>query len=150
MTKNEKVEDNNNKLFVGPVLQADKFLNRSLTGVPFFSCVENVYVVSVTMDNINAIPDRINEMHNTIETEKKCDKVKYYFNFSIDEYEMLMYLVESGMDIFAILKDYFDTVRLAPFGNYIIDRYPIKKTSFMTKVFEQATERMKALHFGDK
>ena len=54
------------------------------------------------------------------------------------------------MDIFAILKDYFDTVRLAPFGNYIIDRYPIKKTSFMTKVFEQATERMKALHFGDK
>ena len=49
---------------------------------------------------------------------------------------MLMYLVESGMDIFSILKDYFETDRLAPFGNYIIDRYQIKKTTFMTKVLE--------------
>ena len=54
------------------------------------------------MDNINAVPVYYNEIHKNVEAEKKCEKTKYYFNFNIEEYEMLMYLVEQQQDIFGL------------------------------------------------
>ena len=150
MTKNEKIEKNNRKLFIDPVLQADMCLSTVIADKPEFSGVEVAYIIAVTMDNINAVPDYYNEIHTNVEKEKVCEKTKYYFNFSIEEYEMLMYLLEHGNDIFTLLSDYYDNERLKPFSNYLQENYgEIGMTTFMDKIYQEAVGRMKDLLFQE-
>ncbi len=92
MTKNEKIEKNNDKLFIRPILQADLCMDSVIDEKAEFDGVEDVYIIAVTLDNINAVPDYYNEIHKRIAAQKKCSKTKYYYNFNVEEYEMLMYL----------------------------------------------------------
>lgn len=132
--KNKNVEKNNNKLFVDPILQADLCLNTIIDERPEFAGVEDAYIISVTMDNINAVPKYYNNVHKDVEDGKKCGKTKYYFNFNIEEYEMLMYLVEQQQDIFYLLQEYYDNEKLKPFSNYLQEKFPeIGMTAFMEK-----------------
>lgn len=150
MTKNEQIERNNKKLFISPVLQADLCLSAVMINKPDFSGVEAAYIVAVTMDNINAVPDYYNEIHATIEKEKVCKKTKYYFNFSIEEYEMLMYLLEQECDIFELLQEYYDNDSLKPFSNYLNEKYKeIGMTTFMEEQYQEAVKKMKDLLFKE-
>lgn len=150
MTKNEKVEKNNNKMFASPIIQADNCLTRVIGNKEEFTGIEEAYIISVTMDNINAVPDYYNEIHKKIETEKKCEKTKYYFNFNIEEYEMLMYLVEQQQDIFCLLKEYYENEKLKPFNNYLLEKYPkIGMTSFMEILYQEASEKMKSMLYEE-
>ena len=82
---------------------------------------------------------------NEIEKEKTCSKVRYFFNFNIDEYEMLMSAVEQGIDVFPLLKEYFEQDVLPPFSNYLRSKHPtIDMTAFMKKWYEQASREMSA------
>ena len=102
------------------------------------------------MDNINAVPVYYNEIHKNVEAEKKCEKTKYYFNFNIEEYEMLMYLVEQQQDIFGLLKEYYENEKLKPFSNYLRQKYPeTKMTSFMESLYQEASEKMKDMLFEE-
>lgn len=150
MTKNEKIEANNKKLFISPILQADKALMGTIDARDDFDGVENVYVISVTMDSINAVPSYINTIHQEVGKEKKCDKIKYYFNFSIEEYEMILWLLENGKDVFTELKEYFEGEQLQPFSNVLHDKYPcINMTTFMDHYFNAAADHMKRLLFAE-
>ena len=62
MTKNESVEKNNNRMFANPIIQADTCLATVIEVKPEFTGVEDAYIISVTMDNINAVPDYYNEI----------------------------------------------------------------------------------------
>lgn len=149
MAKNESVETNNKKLFVNPVLQADKCFTQVMDRKPEFAGVENVYIVAVTLDNINAVPDYYNVIHKTIMNKKCSDEVKYFFNFSIEEYEMLMVLVERQVDIFALLKEYYENRKLKPFSSYLQDNYSdIGMTTFMEKYYQEASDKMMSILFG--
>ena len=86
MIKNEKVEDNNKKLFVKPILQADKCIVNTISDRPEFDEVDEIFIVSVTMDNVNAVPNYYNSIHQEIEQNKQSGLVKYYFNLNIEEY----------------------------------------------------------------
>lgn len=146
MAKNEKIEKNNKKLFVDPVLQADECLSEIVDKKGAFSGIEDVFIVSVTLDNINAIPNYYKSIYREINKKKKCELVHYYFNFSIEEYEMLLFLVQSGADIFSILREYFSERILSPFGNYIRERgYKIDMTKFMAKNYQAAADKMKSM-----
>lgn len=150
MTKNEKSEKNNDKLFIQPVLQADLCMDSVINERAEFDGVEDVYIVAVTMDNINAVPDFYNEIHKKIDAEKKCPRTKYYYNFNIEEYEMLMYLLEQEQDIFSLLKDYYECKDLKPFSNYLHERYEdIKMTAFMENLYHEASEKMKEMLFAE-
>lgn len=150
MTKNEKVEKNNNKMFASPIIQADNCLASVIGNKVEFTGIEEAYIISVTMDNINAVPDYYNEIYKKIETEKKCEKTKYYFNFNIEEYEMLMYLVEQQQDIFCLLKEYYENEKLKPFINYLLEKYPkIGMTSFMEMLYQEASEKMKDMLYEE-
>jgi len=150
MTKNKNIEKNNKKLFVDPVLQADLCLAAVMEDKPEFTGVENAYIVSVTMDSINAVPDYYNDIHRKIERGKICDKTKYYFNLNIEEYEMLLYLMEKRYDIFGLLQDYYNNDRLKPFSNYIQEKCgEIGMTDFMEKVYQEASEKMKEMVFQE-
>ena len=116
---------------------------------PEFAGVETAYIVSVTMDNINAVPNYYNAIHKEIMDKKRSDKVKYFFNFSIEEYEMLMALMERQIDIFILLKEYYENDKLKPFSTYLHDRYTdIGMTTFMEKCFKEASDTMKEILFG--
>lgn len=150
MTKNENVEKNINKLFVAPILQADLCLNSVMDAKPEFAKVEDAYIISVTMDNINAVPKYYNDVHRDVEAGKKCKKTKYYFNFSIEEYEMLMYLAEQQQDIFSLLRRYFEKKELRPFGNYLQEKFPeIGMTAFMERLYQEASVEMKEMYFAE-
>lgn len=150
MTKNERIEKNNDKLFIDPVLQADLCLDTVIEVKPEFEGVEDAYIVSVTMDNINAVPNYYNEIHKKIENQKKCSKTKYYFNLNIEEYEMLMYLIEQQYDIFGLLKEYYDNEKLNPFCNFLQERYSgIQMTGFMEELYREASQNMKKMLFGE-
>jgi hypothetical protein len=143
MKKNESVEKNNNKLFIRPILQADSCLASAIEIMPNFSGIDNAYIISVTMDNINAIPKYYNEIHAKINQKKKCNKSKYFYNLNIEEYEMLMFLIEKNCDIFNLLKDYYEKIALEPFSTYLLEKHPeIGMTTFMEKCYEEATTEM--------
>lgn len=148
MAKNENVEANNDKLFVKPILQADKSLAAVMEKKPEFAGVETAYIVAVTMDNINAVPNYYNAIHKEIMDKKRSDKVNYFFNFNIEEYEMLMFLMEKQVDIFTLLKEYYDNVKLKPFSTYLHERYSdIGMTEFMEKCYKEASDAMKEILF---
>ena len=150
MTKNERIEKNNDKLFVCPVLQADLCLTAVVDEKAEFAGVESAYIISVTMDNINAVPSYYNEIHTSIEKRKQCHKTKYFFNFSIEEYEMLMYLVEQNYEIFGLLRDYYENTKLKPFQNFLLEKVPnISMSSFMEKYYKEASDRMKEMYFDE-
>ena len=151
MSKNENIGKNNRRLFINPILQADAFASTAINEGFAFKEITEIYVLSVTMENINANPVYYTEIIDTIEKEKKCNQVKFYFNFNIEEYELLMYLVETGEDIFAILKDYFQEKQLTPFGNYARLHFPdIKMTSFMKKYYDNACKEMVSFISGNE
>lgn len=146
MIKNEKVEDNNKKLFVKPILQADKCIVNTISSRPEFDEVDEIFIVSVTMDNVNAVPNYYNSIHQEIEQNKQSGLVKYYFNLNIEEYEMLMYLVENKKDVFELLRNYFDNPILKPFSNYLRECYPeIVMTKFMSDCYNEASREMRKL-----
>ena len=98
------------------------------------------------MDNINAVPNYYEGIHKEINKKKKCEQVHYYFNFSIEEYEMLLYLIENEIDIFPILRGYFTGNVLEPFSNYLRSKVPdIDMTTFMKRTYTEATEKMKTI-----
>lgn len=146
MSKNEKIERNNEKLFVKPVLQADKRLNEFYKYKEEFAGVEEAFVISVTLDNINAIPNYYNTIHKEISEKKKCALVHYYFNLSIEEYEMLLYLIEQDIDIFKILREYFTNRVLSPFSNYVREKVDsVNMTRFMEENYKAATYKMESM-----
>lgn len=148
MTKNERIEDNNDKLFVDPVLQADMCLDEVMEEKKDFAGVENAYIVSVTMDNINAVPNYYNAIHSAIKKRKKSQKTKCFFNFNIEEYEMLMYLLEQKCNIFALLNDYYENTQLKPFSTYLQEKYPeVGRTTFMEKLFKEKIKGIRELYF---
>lgn len=152
MTQNKQMKKNNTKLFVEPVIQADLCLATVMEEKSEFFEIENAYIISVTMDNINAVPDFYNEIHGDIEKRKVCAKTKYYYNFNIEEYEMLMYLLEQQQqDIFSLLKDYYDNDNLVPFSNYLKEKHhEIGMTTFMKTLYKEAAEKMKEMLFQSK
>ena len=150
MIKNESIDRNNKKLFVDPILQADQCLDAILDSDDRFMGVDGVYVISVTMDNINAVPEYYEEVYKQIEANKKCAKTKYYFNLSIEEFEMLMVLMERSEDIFTLLKEYFSNTVLKPFSSFLQEKYSdIGMTQFMDYVYREASETMKNMLFPE-
>lgn len=151
MAKNEKIENNNKKLFVKPVLQADACLNEIIDKKEEFDGIEEAFIISVTLDNINAVPNYYNAIHKEISKNKKCKVVHYYYNFSIEEYEMLLYLIEKEIDIFSILREYFNGRVLAPFSNYIREKEStIDMTEFMNKNYKKVADKMKSTLWSEE
>lgn len=150
MIKNERIEDNNKKLFIDPVLQADNCLSEVIGRKPEFAGVEDAFIISVTLDNVNAVPNYYDAIHTSIKEGKVSKNSKYFFNFNIEEYEMLMFLVEQNIDIFILLKDYFENTTLKPFANYLQEKHTtIGMTSFMEKYYNEASKNMKEMYFPE-
>lgn len=147
MTKNKNIQKNLKKIFINPIIQADTCLAQVINEKQEFKGIDEAYIISVTMDNINAVPEYYDRIHKDIEKEKKCMKSKYYFNFNIEEYEMLMYLIEQKVDIFSLLKEYYNNDNLTPFSNYLLGDYPyIEMCTFIEDLYQEATERAKEFY----
>ena len=86
-------------------------------------------------------------IHNKeISEKKKCTLVRYYFNLSIEEYEMLLYLIEQDIDIFEILREYFTNRVLSPFSNYVREKVgSVNMTRFMEENYKAATNKMESM-----
>ena len=146
MAKNSAVDKNNSKLFVCPILEADAFCTKALQNGRFADVTE-MYIVSVTMDNIEANPFYYEKIFKEIESKKTCTKVVGYFNFSIADYEMLMCAAEDGADVFELLKEYFSLKELPPFGNYLREKMPklSTMTDFMKHWYNEACSKMMSM-----
>lgn len=151
MIRNTSVEENNKKLFVKPILQADTFLSETISEFDSFKNIKDAYIVSVTIDSINAVPDYYTSIIDEIEKNKKCVQSKYFFNLNIEEYEMLLCVIEAGEDCFSLLKDYYCQEALSPFSTFLLERYPqitTKMTSYMKEIYNKASTEMMNTLFG--
>lgn len=141
LSNKEKYKENYKRLFKDPIIQADKNLNK--IQYEYFPNIENCYIIALTLDNVNAVPMYYNEIRNQIEKDKKCMITKYFFNINIEEYEMLMALMEQGEDIFSLLKEYFDKEKLKPFLSHMLDKYPtVKRAKFIENIFSKLEVEM--------
>ena len=86
ITLNRRIDDNNNKLFIEPVLQADECFYRLKNEFNIFTNIDTVYIISVAMNNINAIPEYTENILSSIQSKKKSIEAKYFYNMSIEEY----------------------------------------------------------------
>lgn len=146
--QNKMVSKNLNKLFIKPILQADKaFFNNASR--PDFSHVKELYILSVTMDSINAVPDYINNCVTEVEKNKKSKILKGYYNISIEELEMFLSILENGEDIFGLLEAFLSSNEIMPFSNYLSNqsKCDIKMTSFMSRIFEEYADKMRKTYW---
>lgn len=141
---NQNVNSNLDKLFIKPVLQADRAFDDNKS-IEDFNSVTDLYVLSVTMDSINAVPDYYEHCKNDIEKRKRSTCLKKFYNINIEELEMLLFMVEKQYDIFELLDQYFAEKYMMPLSNYIKSKCPevIKMTSFLSGVYEEASIKMK-------
>ena len=147
---NKSVERNLEKLYTKPILQADKAFVNNVERDDFKDVTE-LYIVSVTMDNINAVPEYINECTKIVHENKKSDVLKAFFNFSIEELEMLLFIIEDGQDVFDILNDYYMNESLMPFSNFLKRRSEkeISMTSFMESIYNEMANEMKLAYWEE-
>lgn len=140
ITKGERIEDNNKKLFINPILQADERFKEIVEKDGLFSNITQTYIISITTDNINAVPSYYEEIYKVIDKEKKSPITKYVYNLNIEEYEQLMYYAENNFDIVSILKDYYESQTLIPFTMYLSKKYTDSlglKTKFMDSTYRE-------------
>lgn len=145
---NEDIQRNNEKLFVNPIIQADTRFYEIDANYDRFDGIKTVYILSVTMDSVSAVPSYLYEIHKEIFLKKKSGKTKYVYNLNIEEYEMLMYLAENNISIFDILTDYFNEKNIVPFVTYLHKHIKgkIKMTEFMNTIYQEASKTMKSLY----
>lgn len=148
ITKNITIEKNCHKLFVDPILQADSSFNEIDMLGGMLENIAEVYIISVTMDNVNAVPAYLNSIVNSINEKKQSPKTKYFFNFNIEEFEMLMYLAEQDIDIFKILAGYFAIDRILPFSEYLRSELKllVKQTNFINFWLTEARDLMLSMY----
>ncbi|WP_313133246.1 hypothetical protein [Anaerocolumna sp.] len=149
LVKNTRVEDNNKRLFINPILQVDACFYDIESKMDIFTGVDTVFIVSVTMDSVSAVPHYLEDTFNKILKEKKSTKTKYFYNLNIEEYEMLMFLVEKQIDIFQFLKEYFENQRIMPFATYLHKKMKgqkISMTKFMNSIYQEACNNIKNIY----
>ena len=150
LIKNEKVEKNYKKLFVDPVRQAyECFEDIQVQGG--FCDIQQIYIISVTMDNVTSVPDYISEAKEAIRTTVTPSKMIDCYNFNTDEYELFLSAIEEGSDAFEILDEYTERCNNDPlfvFQNYIREKNPsLGMTRMMHSVYEEFSIQLKA-QFG--
>lgn len=148
VTKGESIGKNNDKLFINPILQADERFAEIIADGERFTDIKQTYIISVTTDNVNAVPQYYEEIHREINKKKKSSMTKYVYNLSVEEYERLMYYVEENADIISILRDYFESETLLPFTTFLSMRYPDAtdvKTKFMETMYKEFAEKVRHL-----
>lgn len=146
--QNKSVDRNLEKLYIDPILQADKaYANNK--GRDDFADVSELYIVSVTMDSINAVPEYIEKCCKAINEKHTSGELKVFYNISIEEYEMLLYLIESDIDIFCLLDKYLGKTTLMPFSNYLkkYSNNKIEMTGFMKQKYNEFAEKMKSAYW---
>lgn len=63
---------------------------------------------------------------------------------------MLLYLIEKEIDIFSILREYFNGRVLAPFSNYVREKESIiDMTEFMNKNYKEVADKMKSMLWSE-
>ncbi len=67
MTKNKNIQKNLKKIFINPIIQADTCLAQVINEKQEFKGIDEAYIISVTMDNINAVPEYYDRIHKDIE-----------------------------------------------------------------------------------
>lgn len=128
---NKDNDQNQHKLFIDPILQADKFFSKIKAGQGNeFEEVETLYIISVTMSSINASNDFVNSCLNQINKNKICKESKYFYNMNVLEFEKFIQIVENGFDPFIILKEYSKVQVSDPFINNISSYLKKCKTKF--------------------
>lgn len=138
---------NIDKLLTCPALQADERFHEIL-GNGEFKDISEAYILTLTIDNINAIPEYISRAKNKFFGKKKCEKIKDILNLSIHDYELLMSAGENGFDIFDILQKYIELQKSEPFDLFII-KYTNKNigmTKFLSSWYKRATDKMIKLY----
>ena len=146
ITKGESIPKNNKKLFIDPILQADERFYEIVNEDCKFKNINQTYIISVTMDNVNAVPQYYDEIYTEIERAKKSPLTKYVFNFNVEEYERLMYYLENNTDVISLLKEYYEMEELLPFTSYLSKKYidaTDAKTEFMENIYTELTEKIK-------
>ncbi|SKC09537.1 hypothetical protein SAMN06296386_1242 [Lachnospiraceae bacterium] len=146
--QNKSVDRNLEKLYIKPILQADIAFANNKERDEFID-VNELYIVSVTMDSINAVPGYIEKCSKVIYEKHISLELKGFYNISIEEYEMLMFLIENGADIFSIMGEYLGEATLMPFSNYLkkYSSEKIEMTSFMKQKYNEFAEKMKSAYW---
>lgn len=78
LVKNEDINKNNEKLYVNPILQADQRFCEIEQQMDIFDGIETVYIVSVTMDSVSAVPKYLKEIYEKILDKRQSKKLKYF------------------------------------------------------------------------
>jgi len=148
LAQNVNIEKNNEKLFIKPILQADERFDEIDQLGGYFDGVSTAYILSVTMDSVNAVPAYLDTIYGDIFAKKRSKKTKFFYNFNIEEYEMLMFLTENGIDIFEVLANYFECEHILPFSTYLhrSTEGKIKMTVFMDSIYKEACNTMKLMY----
>lgn len=146
----QQISQNNNKLFVDPVLQADNRFDEIVKNDKKFLDINRTFIISVTMDNINAVPLYYEEIFKEVERNKKSKITKYIYNFSIEEYELLIYLVEKKDNVIQILEEYYSQKTIEPFKSYLFRNFPSEEmySECVDTIFKEAGDKIKDRLFG--
>lgn len=114
--------------FVKPIHQIDKAHKKILSSDKYRNLVidiEEIFAISVTFENthlsVNSYYDYATNLLEVGEFSIKNSNIKAFFNFGIEEFECIIWLIENGYDIFDILIKYFKNSRSIPLYNFLLN-----------------------------
>jgi len=158
------------ELIVDPVYQVNNRLKEILSlgdrfresqEKAFFENVDNVIVLSVSMEKVQPIGSLLYAADNLL----KCDSskkritvglIKAYHNLNIEDFEAICNLIGQGQDISGILIDWFNGERqknltAIPLANYLLNNgYPYTCSDKLQDIFSATTDELYERTFGEK
>ncbi|WP_461672521.1 hypothetical protein [Priestia megaterium] len=143
----QSIERDLNKLYVKPILQADKAFKEILSSD--FSCkfegVENIYIIAVNINNFPSVPSFYEKVDKSLEG-KLHPNVKGYFNFSITDVEAMCYLISrkgKKPPIFKILNNKFKSPEVQSFSWFLEHSHmPIKRSPWVREQLFRSNEKI--------
>ncbi|MCA4157719.1 hypothetical protein [Priestia megaterium] len=143
----ESIEKDLNKLYVKPILQADKAFKEILGSDHSykFEGVENIYIIAVNINNFPSIPSFYEKVDKSLEG-KLHPNVKGYFNFSIADVEAMCYLISrkgKKPPIFKILNNKFNSPEVQSFSWFLEHSHiPIKRSPWVRDQLLKSNEKI--------
>ena len=139
----ESIQKSIEKLFVKPVIQAEKISRKIIeeTDSAIFDNVDELIVLSITVDSVQAVPDYYNKAIRDIFSKVTLEKIKYCLNLNIREFEFLLSMVENGIDIFHVIESYLSQPLLRPFVAYAMELtgHSFIRTQYMEQIFKECS-----------
>ncbi|OSX89589.1 hypothetical protein BTJ45_04400 [Bacillus mycoides] len=148
----ESINSDLQKLFISPLLQADKAYKAILKSNfrEVFDGVTNIYIITLNNENIPPVWSLYDKVYKEVDG-KLHPNVRGFFNFSIDEFEVFCNLITRRRPIFRVLNHLVSLKNISPLIDLLrSSSLPVKRTEWLRLQLNESLYQIMSMNFKIK